>query len=55
MPTNVHLGWLGAGAYADRYNWSYGSYVGASCTWKVSSSGVITSPYRLPYIWKGSS
>jgi hypothetical protein len=54
VPTTVaHHGWLGAGAYADQYNWSYGQFVG--CVWTVTHSGVVTSPYHLPYIWKGSN
>lgn len=49
VPLSAHLGWLYAGAYADRYQWSYGRYVG--CTWVTTASGVITAPYLMPHFW----
>lgn len=53
VPQTAHVGWLGAGAYADRMNWSHGHYIGTQ--WVIDRHGVLQAPYRMPYFWRGYS
>ena len=48
VPQTARVGYLYAGADADRVNVTKGQYI--SCTW-VTQAGTLQAPYSLPSFW----
>ena len=50
VPSNVHIGYLHAGADKESMVWKYGHYA-ATCAYVLNRSGSLDEPWHLPHFW----
>jgi len=50
VPSNVHIGYLHAGADKESMVWKYGHYA-ATCAYVLNRTGSLDEPWHLPHFW----